>query len=94
MDLIPKKSEIYGPIFTLWLGQRPTGVISDPEAAVDLLEERFNKYSSRPRFVTMGEIYWGMASILVQLYDKYWSIRRKLLHTARTPGALKGYQPV
>lgn len=89
-----KWSEIYGPIFTLWLGRRPTIVISDPEVAVDLLEKRSNKYSSRPRFVTMGEIYWDMASILVQPYGKHWSIRRKLLHTAMTPRALKGYQPV
>lgn len=89
-----KWSEIYGPIFTLWLGRRPTLVISDPEVAVDLLEKRSNKYSSRPRFVTMGEIYWDMASILVQPYGRHWSIRRKLLHTALTPKALKKYLPV
>jgi cytochrome P450 len=89
-----KWSETYGPVFTLWLGRRPTIIISDPEVAVDLLEKRSNKYSSRPRFVTMGEIYWDMASILVQPYGKHWSIRRKLLHTAMTPRALKTYLPV
>lgn len=89
-----KWSEIYGPIFTLWIGRRPTVIVSDPEIAVDLLEKRSNKYSSRPRFVTMGEIYWDMASILVQPYGKHWSIRRKLLHTALTPKALQLYKPV
>ena len=52
-----KWSEIHGPIFILWLGRRPTVVISDSEAAVDLLEKRSNKYSSRPRFVTISRIY-------------------------------------
>ena len=42
----------------------------------------------------MGEIYWDMANTLVQPYGKHWSIRRKLLHTALTPRALKGYQSV
>lgn len=89
-----KWSQIYGPIFTLWLGRRPTVIVSDPEVAVDLLEKRSNKYSSRPRFVTMGEIYWDMANILVQPYGKHWSVRRKLLHIAMTPRALKNYLPV
>ncbi len=89
-----KWSETYGPMFTLWIGRRPTIIISDPEIAVDLLEKRSNKYSSRPRFVVMGEIYNDMAGILVQPYGKGWSIRRKLLHTALTPRALRHYLPV
>ena len=100
---IPKKhpwiqfqewSKKYGPIYTLWLGRRPTVIVSDPEIAVDLLEKRSNKFSSRPRFVVMGEIYNDMASILVQPYGKDWTIRRKLLHTALTPRALQLYKPV
>jgi cytochrome P450 len=89
-----KWSHIHGPIYTLWIGRRPTVVISDPNVAVDLLEKRSNKYSSRPRFVTMGEIYWDMATILVQPYGKKWLIRRKLLHSALTPSALKLYKPI
>ena len=58
-------SRKYGPIYTLWFGRRPTVIISDPVVAVDLLEKRSHKYSSRPRFVAMGEIFWDMSSILV-----------------------------
>lgn len=87
-------AQIYGPIFTLWIGRRPTVIISDPCVAVDLLEKRSNKYSSRPRMVTMAEIYNDMASILVQPYGKDWSIRRKLLHSALTSRALQVYKPV
>jgi cytochrome P450 len=42
----------------------------------------------------MGEILWDGASILVQPYGKEWSVRRKLLHQALTPKALKLYKPV
>lgn len=86
-----KWSQIYGPIFTLWIGRKPTLVISDPQIAVDLLEKRSNKYSSRPRMVLLGEIFNNNASILTQPYGKSWSIRRKLLHQALNPRALKGY---
>jgi cytochrome P450 len=44
--------------------------------------------------VAMGEILWDNASILVQPYGKEWSVRRKLLHQALTPKALKLYKPV
>jgi cytochrome P450 len=84
-------SRIYGPIFTIWVGRRPTLVISDPEIAVELMEKRSNKYSSRPRFVVMGEIY-SSGSVLVQPYGKEWSLRRKLLHRALTPAALRTYK--
>lgn len=87
-------SKVYGPIFTIWIGRNPTIVISDPNTAVDLMEKRSTKYSSRPRMVAMGEILWDGASILVQPYGKEWSIRRKLLHQALTPKALRLYKPV
>ncbi|KAL5359284.1 cytochrome P450 [Aspergillus floccosus] len=87
-------SKIYGPIYTIWFGRRPTVVISDPAVASELLEKRSTKYSTRPRFVTMGEIYWDMASILVQPYGKEWQVRRKLLHSALTPRALDNYKPL
>lgn len=89
-----KWAKVYGPIFTVWIGRRPTVVISDPNVAVELMEKRSTKYSSRPRMVAMGEILWDGASILVQPYGKVWSVRRKLLHQALTPKALRLYKPV
>lgn len=83
----------YGPIFTIWIGRKPTLVISDPQVAVDLMEKRSAKYSSRPRMVVMGEVYNGNSSILTQPYNKNWSVRRKLLHQALSPKALELYKP-
>jgi cytochrome P450 len=87
-------SHIYGPIYTLWIGRRPTIIISDPNVAVDLLEKRSTKFSSRPRFVVMGELYWDNAGILVQPYGKEWQVRRRMLHQALNPSALRLYKPV
>ncbi|PVH96737.1 cytochrome P450 [Periconia macrospinosa] len=89
-----KWSKVYGPIMTIWIGRKPTIVISDPVIAADLMEKRSTKYSSRPRMVAMGEILWDNASVLVQPYGKEWSVRRKLLHQALTPRALRLYKPV
>ena len=86
-------SQKYGPMFTIWQGRRPTIVISDPQITYDLLEKRSNIFSSRPRTVAMGELLWEMGSVLVQPYGKEWSIRRKLLHAALTPKALRLYKP-
>lgn len=87
-------SKKYGPIFTVWIGRQPTVVISDPAVATELLEARSSKYSSRPRMVAMGELLWDGASVLVQPYGREWSVRRKLLHLALTPRALRLYKPV
>ncbi|KAF2276288.1 cytochrome P450 [Westerdykella ornata] len=87
-------SRVYGPIFTIWIGRKPTVVLSDPVIAQELMEKRSTKYSSRPRMVAMGEILWDNASILVQPYGKEWTIRRKLLHQALTPKALRLYKPI
>jgi cytochrome P450 len=89
-----KWAQTYGDYYTIWIGRRPTLVVSDPNVAVDLLEKRSNKYSSRPRFVVMGELYWDNAGILVQPYGKEWQIRRRLLHQALNPSALRVYRPV
>jgi cytochrome P450 len=87
-------SKKYGPIYTLWLGRRPTVIISDPTITAELLEKRSHKYSSRPRFVVMGEVYSNNSGILVAKYGKDWSVRRKVLHSVLTQKALQQYKPV
>jgi cytochrome P450 len=85
---------ILGPIYTLWVGRQPTIVISSAQVAVDLLEKRSNIYSSRPRFVVMGEMYLGNDSTLVMPYGEKWRKHRKLLHSGLMQKAAHSYRPV
>lgn len=47
-------SKTYGPIYTIWIGRRPTIILSDTVVASELLEKRSSKYSSRPRMVAVS----------------------------------------
>jgi hypothetical protein len=76
------------------MGRRPTIVISSAQVAVDLLEKRSNIYSSRPRFVVMGEMYLGNDSTLVMPYGEKWRKHRKLLHSGLMQKAAHSYRPI
>src|SRR5579859_6110230 len=88
------KSLKAGPIYTLWMGRQPTMVISSAQVAVDLLEKRSNIYSSRPRFVVMGEMYLQNDSTLVMPYGEKWRKHRKLLHSGLMQKAAHSYKPL
>src|SRR5579862_1194988 len=83
-----------GPIYTLWMGRQPTMVISSAKVAVDLLEKRSGIYSSRPRFVVMGEMYLNNDSTLVMPYGEKWRKHRKLLHSGLMQKAAHSYRPL
>jgi cytochrome P450 len=76
------------------MGRQPTIVISSAQVAVDLLEKRSNIYSSRPRFVVMGEMYLGNDSTLVMPYGDKWRKHRKLLHSGLMQKAAHSYKPL
>lgn len=86
-------SRHYGPIYTLWIGRQPAFISADPVVAVDLLEKRSTKYSSRLRMIALAELYSRNNSNLVQPYEKQWSLRRKLMHSSLTPSMLSLYKP-
>ncbi|EOD42921.1 putative cytochrome p450 protein [Neofusicoccum parvum UCRNP2] len=44
------------PMITIWLGSRPVIVLNDAWVASEMLEKRADIYSSRPRFVAMGDL--------------------------------------
>jgi len=82
----------YGPLLTLYIGRRPTLVVSSPLIAYELLETRGAKYSSRPRAPVFGELFSRNNAVLVQPYGPSWILRRKLLHDALKPSALERYK--
>lgn len=73
-------SRWYGnPMITIWLGSRPVIVLNDAWTASDLLEKRADVYSSRPRFVAMGELTGSATTNQATLvYGDQWRLHRKL----------------
>lgn len=73
-------SRWYGnPMITIWLGSRPVIVLNDAWTASDLLEKRADVYSSRPRFVAMGELTGSATNNQATLvYGDQWRLHRKL----------------
>lgn len=67
------------PMITIWLGSRPVIVLNDAWTASDLLEKRADVYSSRPRFVAMGELTGAATTNQATLvYGDQWRLHRKL----------------
>lgn len=67
------------PMITIWLGSRPVIVLNDAWTASDLLEKRADIYSSRPRFVAMGELTRAATTNQATLvYGDQWRLHRKL----------------
>lgn len=54
--------------FTVHTGPKPTIVLNSAKAAHELLDQRSNIYSSRPRFVVAGELMTGGDALLFQPY--------------------------
>lgn len=85
--------QLYGGIFTIWYGRKPSVIISDPIIAAELLEKRGSKYSSRPRLVIRGEIYYKMTHTSTLPYGKRLAVHRKILNNALKSSSLPIYRP-
>ncbi|ORY80246.1 cytochrome P450, partial [Leucosporidium creatinivorum] len=79
---------------TVWTGPKPTIVVSSPRVAADLLDRRSKIYSSRPRFVVMGELATGGNALLFLPYGPKWLNQRRLYHQALAGKAADTYRPI
>ncbi|KAJ6198610.1 cytochrome P450 [Bipolaris maydis] len=68
------------PMLTLWIGRSPRIILSDTWVASDLLEKRSDIFSSRPRFVVMGDAINTTENSLTNLvYGDRWRLHRRLM---------------
>ncbi|KAI2634605.1 cytochrome protein [Xylaria nigripes] len=75
-----KHKDLYGPISSVKVLGTTIVVLNSPELAVELLDKRSLKYSSRPRFV-FGELT-GLGNVTPLVpYDNNLRVHRKLMHT-------------
>lgn len=79
------------PMITIWLGSRPVVVLNDAWTASELLEQRADVFSSRPRFVGMGDLpNMTENNQAVLAYGDRWRLHRKLTvcsHESRCPAS-------
>ena len=67
-------------MLTLWIGRSPRIILSDTWVASDLLEKRSDIFSSRPRFVVMGDAINATETSLTNLeYGDRWRLHRRLM---------------
>ncbi|KAH8920633.1 cytochrome P450 [Atractiella rhizophila] len=86
-----KMNDEYGDIITVYDSNVPRIVIGHPQVAIDLLERRSHKYSSRPRFVAAGELLLGGKGMVHAPYGDAWRAQRKVFHMAMMPKATDSY---
>lgn len=77
------------PMITIWLGSRPVILINDASTASELLENRADVYSSRPRMVSMAELHNAeITNQAAMPYGEHWRLHRRLT-VSSIPAALR-----
>ena len=67
------------PMITIWLGSKPVVILNDAWTASQLLEQRADVFSSRPRFIGMGDLSNTTTNNqAVLVYGDQWRLHRKL----------------
>ncbi|KAH4952243.1 hypothetical protein HBI38_001050 [Parastagonospora nodorum] len=81
------------PMTTIWVGREHRIIVQDAWVASDLLEKRADIFSSRPRFVVMGDLVDATTTNQTTLvYGDRWRIHRKLMHGVVGTQAVRGYR--
>ncbi|GJN36801.1 hypothetical protein PR202_gb25697 [Eleusine coracana subsp. coracana] len=68
----------YGPVMFLRIGQIDTVVISSPEAAQQVLQEKDLIFASRPSIPNLKILCYGNLDVAFAPYGAYWRMLRKL----------------
>ncbi|GAA6017347.1 hypothetical protein JCM10207_005602 [Rhodosporidiobolus poonsookiae] len=84
----------YGDIFTLRLGSTTMLVVGRAGPAIELLDKRSAKYSSRARLIMTGELVSRNLRMTFMPYGDLWRRQRRLLHTLTSPQASATYEPI
>lgn len=81
-------------MYTLKLGRTNMLVIGRAEPAIDLLDKRSAKYSSRARLIMTSELVSRGLRMTFMPYSDLWRRERRLLHQLTSPAASSTYEPI
>ncbi|GAA6058281.1 hypothetical protein JCM3770_002891 [Rhodotorula araucariae] len=87
-------TEEYGPMFTLKMGRNTMIVLGRAEPAIDLLDKRSNKYSSRARLIMTSELVSRGLRMTFMPYGDLWRRERRLLHQLTSPASAASYEEI
>ncbi|GMI92375.1 TRANSPARENT TESTA 7, CYTOCHROME P450 75B1 [Hibiscus trionum] len=88
-------AKIYGPLFSLNMGVKPTIVVSSPEMAVQVLKEKEGMFSSRTITEAIRVISYDAHSIIFSPYGPRWkALRRILITELLSPKAFEQFEPL
>ncbi|CAL5442183.1 unnamed protein product [Camellia sinensis] len=73
-----KASKTYGPILTLWLGQKLTIVVSSPAIAREMLKDHDTTFTNRDVSVAVKQFAYGGGDVAWSHYSSEWRMLRKL----------------
>ncbi|KAL7243292.1 hypothetical protein ACSBR1_015655 [Camellia fascicularis] len=75
---ITNLAKTYGPILTLWLGQKLTIVVSSPAIAREMLKDHDTTFANRDVSVAAKQSAYGGGDVAWSHYGSEWRILRKL----------------
>ncbi|CAL5437121.1 unnamed protein product [Camellia sinensis] len=71
-------AKTHGPIFTLWLGQKLTIVVSSPAIAREMLKDHDTTFANRDVSVAAKQSAYGVGDVAWSHYGSEWRMLRKL----------------
>ncbi|KAI0660149.1 cytochrome P450 [Cubamyces menziesii] len=87
-------AEKYGPVFTLQYGSRRLVVITNVEAAVDIMVKQSHNLADRPQAVVAGELIGGGLRIVSMHVGDRLRKYRTALHATLQPQSAAKYEPL
>ncbi|EPS99055.1 hypothetical protein FOMPIDRAFT_1050962 [Fomitopsis schrenkii] len=80
-EVFAKWEQAYGDVVYLRVFNKPTLVLNSVEAARDLLDKRSAKYSDRPHFILLVDMFGSDPNPALMPYGPWWRQHRVWLHS-------------
>ncbi|KAG6831335.1 hypothetical protein H0H92_011250 [Tricholoma furcatifolium] len=87
-------AQVYGPLFSVWMGNQLFVVVSDPKIARDLLVTNGSIFSSRKQYFMKNQTILRGRAITASEYGDTWRHHRRIATQVLTPKAMQGYTDI
>ena len=81
-DAMQKLSKVYGPVFTVWFGEKPHIFVYDTDACIETLKSK--SFTGRPQFIVADHVNSRLDSVSISFDDtsKEWQVLRNISSVA------------